>query len=133
MQTFFARKPYAVTVPLGWLLVYLLLVQGALPSLVLCFGGGGHVAVERPHRSDNHASPHSQAPCLDVLLFMEKPEGQTLITASNPALQAAVAALAIAAACVQPFTPSWCLNIVPLVIFSSVSSLVLLRPVILRI
>ena len=133
MNTFFARKPYYVTMPLAWLLVYLLLVQGALPSLVLCFGGGDHIAVERPHSPDTHASPQSQAPCLDVLLFMEKPAGQTLVTAANPALQALVAALGIGAACVQPFTPLWRPNILPPVVFSSVFSLALLRPVILRI
>jgi hypothetical protein len=133
MKTFLARTPYYVTVPLGWLLVYLLLVQGALPSLVLCFGGTGHIAVERPHSPDNHATSQSQAPCLDVLLFMEKPEEQTLVVASSPAQQALVAALGIAAAFVQSFTPPWRPNILPPAVLSSLSALVLLRLVILRI
>jgi hypothetical protein len=133
MPTLFARKPSHVTVPLAWLLVYLFLVQGALPSLVLCFGGGGHVAVERPHSPDNHASPQSQAPCLDVLLFMEKPEEQTRVVASSSALQAIVSVLGIAATFVQPFTLSWRPSILPPVACSAISSLVLLHPVILRI
>jgi hypothetical protein len=86
-----------------------------------------------PHSPDNHASPQSQAPCLDVLLFMEKPAEQAPIVASSPALQTIVSTLGIVAAFVQPFTLSWRPNILPPAVWSSLSSLVLLRPVILRI
>jgi hypothetical protein len=133
MKTFFDRKPYRMTAPLGCLLVYLLLAHGALPSLVLCFGSGGHIAVEKPHSPINHPTPQSQDRCLDVQLFMEKPEAQTLVVASSSALQAFVSFLAVAATFLQPFTLPWRSAILSPSVFSSIPPLALLRPVILRI
>jgi hypothetical protein len=103
MKTFFARKTSCLTTPLGWLFVYLLLAQGTLPSLVLCFGSGGHIAVETPHCPISHQTSQSQDPCVDILLYMEKPEEQTLMVASGSASYALMPALVQAATALQ-----WC-------------------------
>ena len=55
------RGAYAV----GWLLLSLLLIQGSLPGLVLCFGVNGHVAVETPHNVPSYPSSQEEGPCLD--------------------------------------------------------------------
>ena len=98
MKTFFASKTSRLTTPLGWLFVYLLLVQGTLPSLVLCFGSGGHIAVETPHSPASHPTPQSQGPCLDVFLHVEKPEEHTSIVAPGAASHTLIPVLAHAAA-----------------------------------
>jgi hypothetical protein len=103
MKTFFARKTSCLTTPLGWLFVYLLLVQGVFPSLVLCFGSDGHIAVETPHSPVSHSTSKSQGPCLDVLLLIEKPEEQTLTVAAGVASQCLMPILVQAAA-----TTPWC-------------------------
>jgi hypothetical protein len=133
MKTFFARKTSRLTTPLGWLFVYLLLVQGTLPSLVLCFGSGGHIAVETPHSPVSHPTSQNQAPCLDVLLHVEKPEEQTLVVASGVASHALMPLLVHAATALQ-----WCTAPLPSDMssrwgFSLLFLLAFLRPVILRI
>jgi hypothetical protein len=104
MKLLFARKTYHLSAALGWLLMYLLLVQGALPTLVLCFGSGGHIAVEMPHSHVNHPESQSQGPCLDVPFFFEKPEEQRLVVASGSALQSLVSVLAYTVAALQWLT-----------------------------
>jgi hypothetical protein len=133
MNTFFARKTSRVTTPLGWLFVYLLLVQGALPSLVLCFGSGGHIAVEIPHSPVSHPTSQSQAPCLDIVLLLEKPEEQTHAVAAVSAAHVLMPVLLHAAA-----TMPWCTG--PLLSdmslcagFSPLLPRAILSPVILRI
>jgi hypothetical protein len=98
MKTFFASKTSRLTTPLGWLFVYLLLVQGTLPSLVLCFGSGGHIAVETPHSPVSHSTPQSQGPCLDVFLHVEKPEAHPFIVTPGAASHTLIPILAHAAA-----------------------------------
>jgi hypothetical protein len=98
MKPSFASKTSRLTTPLRWLFVYLLLVQGALPSLVLCFGSGGHIAVETPHSPGSHATPQSQGPCLDVFLHVEKPEEYTSLVAPGAASHTLLPVLAHAAA-----------------------------------
>jgi hypothetical protein len=98
MKPFFTRKTSRLTTPLGWLFVYLLLVQGTLPSLVLCFGSGGHIAVETPHSPVSHSTPQSQEPCLDVFLHVEKPVEHTSLVAPGAASHTLLPVLAHAAA-----------------------------------
>jgi hypothetical protein len=132
MKTFFASKTSRLTTPLGWLFVYLLLAQGTLPGIVLCFGSGGHIAVEIPHSPVSHSTSQSQDPCLDVLLLMEKPKEQTLASASGVASHALMPVL-VQAAVAQP----WCTAAGAAVWLSSGLSpllpLALLSSVILRI
>jgi hypothetical protein len=104
MTLLLARKTYRLTASLGWLLMYLLLMQGALPTLVLCFGSGGHIAVEMPHSHVNHPIPQSQDPCLDVPLLFEKPEEQTFVVAAGSALQSLASVLGHAAVALQWLT-----------------------------
>jgi hypothetical protein len=104
MKFFGAKTTYRLTSPLGWLLVYLLLVQGAMPTLVLCFGSSGHIAVEIPHSPISHPTSQSQGPCLDVLLLMAKPDEQTLVVAPALAVQSPAPILAPAAAALWWFT-----------------------------
>jgi hypothetical protein len=92
-KTAFMKKTYRLATPLGWLLVYLILVQGTLPGLVLCFGSNGHIAVETPHSPVNCPTSQSQDPCLDVPLLSERPKEQTLVVASGSAWQALVSFL----------------------------------------
>ena len=87
------KKTSHIATPLGWLLVYLILVQGTLPSLVLCFGSNGHIAVETPHSPVNHPTSQNQDPCLDVPLLSERPKEQTSVMAPGSALQALVSFL----------------------------------------
>jgi hypothetical protein len=133
MTFFYARKICRLTTPLGWLLVYLLLVQGALPTLVLCFGSSGHIAVEIPHSPVSHPESQSQGPCLDVLLLMEKPEEQTLVVAPASARQSLVSAMAHAAATLQWGTAPLHSATPRRAGFSPPPLLALLSPVILRI
>jgi hypothetical protein len=104
MKFLLARKTSRLTAALGWLLMYLLLVQGALPTLVLCFGSGGHIAVELPHSQVNHPLSQRQEPCLDVPLLFGKSEEQTLVVASGSALQFLVPVLVHAVAALQWLT-----------------------------
>jgi len=133
MTLLLARKTYRLTASLGWLLAYLLLVQGALPTLVLCFGSGGHIAVEMPHSHVNHPTPQSQGPCLDVPFLFEKPDEQTLVVASGSALQSLVSVLGHAATALQWLTapPRADTSLRP--DFSPLLPLAPLPPVILRI
>jgi hypothetical protein len=111
MKSFFARKMSRLTIPLAWLFVYLLLVPGTLPGLVLCFGSNGHIAVERPHVPVSHPTsqrhgpcPQSQGSCLDVLLLMEQPAEQTLVVAAGSALHALTTVLVYAVSTLQWLT-----------------------------
>jgi hypothetical protein len=103
-KTSFMKKAYHIATPLGWLLVYLILVQGTLPSLVLCFGSNGHIAIETPHSPVNHPTSQTQDPCLDVRIIGEKSEEQTLAVASGSALQALVSFLMHVSSTPQEFT-----------------------------
>jgi hypothetical protein len=105
MKTFVVRKTYHLATLRGWLFMCLFFAQGTLLSLVLCFGSGGHIAVEMPHSHVNHPTSQSQGPCLDVPLLFEKPEEQTLVVASGSASQALVPVLVHAAAALQWLTP----------------------------
>ena len=64
----FAYKVQQTVHPLGWLMVFCLLLQGPSP-VVLCLGSNGHVAMEAPHRRVPHATSQSQTPCLDLPLI----------------------------------------------------------------
>jgi hypothetical protein len=107
MQTSFMKKASYMATPLGWLLVYLILAQGTLPSLVLCFGSNGHIAVETPHSPVNHPTSQAQDPCLDVRIISEKSEEQKLTVASVSAWQTLVSFLVYASSTPQglPFLP----------------------------
>lgn len=50
---------------LGWALLTLMLFQGAVLGLVLCFEDNGAIAVEIPHQRASHTALPSHAPCLD--------------------------------------------------------------------
>ena len=73
--------------PLGWMLIYLLIAQGMLPGLVLCFGDQGHVAVETPHRPFPHPTSQSQEPCLDLPLLKASGDEHPLVTVPSPPRQ----------------------------------------------
>jgi hypothetical protein len=133
MKFFGAKTTYRLTSPLGWLLVYLLLVQGAMPTLVLCFGSSGHIAVEIPHSPISHPTSQSQGPCLDVLLLMEKPEAQTLVMAPATAVQSVAPILTYAAAALWWLTASLPSDTSRHLGFTPILPLALLSPVILRI
>jgi hypothetical protein len=133
MKTFFARKTSRVSIPLGGLFVYLLLIQGALPSLVLCFGSGGHMAVEMPHSPVSHPTSQSQGPCLDMVLLLEKPEKQTRAMASVSASHALMPVLGHAAATIQWCTGPLSSDMSLYAGFSPLLPLAMWSPVILRI
>jgi hypothetical protein len=133
MKTFVVRKTSHMTALLGWLCICLFFAQGTLLSLVLCFGSGGHIAVEMPHSHVNHPTSQSQGPCLDVPLLFEKPEGQTLVAASGSVAQALVSVLAHTASTLQWLMAPQCSNTAPGLGYTPILWLVFLPPVILRI
>jgi hypothetical protein len=99
----------------------------------LCFGSGGHIAVEIPHSPVSHPTSQSQGPCLDIVLLLEKPEKQTRAMASVSASHARMPVLGHAAA-----TMPWCTGPLPSDMslyagFFPLLPLVMLSPVILRI
>jgi hypothetical protein len=133
MKFFGAKTTYRLTTPLGWLLAYLLLVQGTMPTLVLCFGSSGHIAVETPHSPISHPMSQSQGSCLDVLLLMEKPDEQTLVVAPALAEQSLTPILAHTAAALWWLTASPRADTSLHFGFTPILPLALLSPVILRI
>jgi hypothetical protein len=66
------KKTNRWAIALSSLLVYLLLGQIPLSSLVMCFGENGHFALEMPHNASTAStSQHDEAlPCLDFPLLM---------------------------------------------------------------
>jgi hypothetical protein len=71
MRPSFFRKDIRLLLPLHGLVLCLLLSQGPLAGLVMCFGVGGHLQVEPAHPGDSHGlpAPGPQRPCLDVPLI----------------------------------------------------------------
>ena len=133
MKTFMVKKTYHALTLLGWLFMCLCFAQGTLLSLVLCFGSGGHIAVEMPHSQAHHPTSQSQSPCLDVPLLIEKPAGQALVVASNPASHAFVPVLMHAASALQWLMAPPCSAPSLGLGFASILLLAFLPPVILRI
>ena len=133
MKTFVTRKTSRLTTPLGWLFVYLLLVQGMLPGLVLCFGSSDHIAVETPHSPVSHPTPQSQGPCVDGLFYMEKPEEQMLVVASGSPSQVLMPVLTHTAMALQWRTAPLPSDTSSRSVFASILLPTFLRPVVLRI
>lgn len=129
----FMKKTYHLATPLRWLLVYLILVQGTLPSLVLCFGSNGHIAVETPHSPVNHPTSQTQSPCFDVLIIGEKSDEPTLAVASGSAVQALVSFLGHVASALQGLPLPLHVDALRCVDFPLMLALTPLPPVILRI
>jgi hypothetical protein len=98
MKCLFMRKRSHLIGPLGWLFTALLILQGPLPALVLCFGANGHVAVEVPHNRFPHPTSQSQAPCLDLPLISMQSDAPPLIAFPEQAPQRPVPILASLAA-----------------------------------
>lgn len=66
--------------------VYLLISQGPLPVLVMCFGGTGHIAVETAHApSQAPAASQHDGPCRDLPLLIASPDGYPLVPPPRPA------------------------------------------------
>ena len=71
---------------LGWVTLALLLLQGPLLGLVLCFEDNGHIAVETPHQRSTHTTLPSHAPCLDrPLLSAGRIESLSLVSSDASA------------------------------------------------
>ena len=72
MTLLLVKKTNRWAIALSSLLVYLLLGQIPLSSLVMCFGENGHFALEMPHNASTAStSQHDEAsPCLDFPLLM---------------------------------------------------------------
>jgi len=72
---------------LGWLLIYLLVVRGVFPDLVLCFGDQGHVAIETSHRFCPHLTSQDPKPCLDLPLLQASSDEHLLVMVPSPTRQ----------------------------------------------
>ncbi len=71
---------------LGWGLLILLLLQGPLLRLVLCFEDNGRIVVETPHQRSTHTTLPSHSPCLDQpLLNAGRMESSSLALVSSHA------------------------------------------------
>ena len=70
MRPYFFRKFGLPLMPLYVLLAYILMTQGALAGIVLCFGADSHLKVETAHARgpDNRSAKDHQGPCLDIPL-----------------------------------------------------------------
>jgi hypothetical protein len=98
MTCLFRSKRSHLIGPLGWLFIVLLLLQGPLPALVLCFGANGHVAVEVPHNRFPHPTSQSQTPCLDLPLISVRSDVSPQVAFPKQAAQRLVPMLASLAA-----------------------------------
>ena len=55
------------------LLIYLLISQLSMPTLVMCFGGNGHLAVEATHApAQSSETPEHGGPCLDAPVLVAR-------------------------------------------------------------
>jgi hypothetical protein len=71
------------------LLIYLLISQLSMPTLVMCFGGNGHLAVEATHAPAQPAGAQEHGgPCLDAPLLVTRSDDRPLIMRSGLALSA---------------------------------------------
>ena len=86
MRCFFVGRWCPITGLVWRLLVVLLVIQGALPGLVMCFGSNGHVAVEPPHRRCPHPTSQSQAPCLDLPFISVSSDARPLVVVRSSTL-----------------------------------------------
>ena len=66
------------------LLIYLLISQLSMPTLVMCFGGNGHLAVEATHAPAQSAGAQEHGgPCLDTPLLVIRSDDRPLIMRSG--------------------------------------------------
>lgn len=90
MRLSFFYKLNKLTIIAYWLFTYLLISQGSLPALVVCFGQDSHAAVEMPHKpspSEEHGGSHT-----DIPLSVSHDE-QPFVSALGPAPQGKFSAL----------------------------------------
>lgn len=90
MRLSFFYKLNKLTIIAYWLFTYLLISQGSLPALVVCFGQDSHAAVEMPHKpspSEEHGGSHTDIP-LSV-----SHDDQPFVSALGPALQGIISVL----------------------------------------
>lgn len=69
MKHVFASEWNHITSFFGRLFAVLLIIQGPLPGLMMCFGSNGHIAIETSHSPFRHPTAQDQEPCLDVPLI----------------------------------------------------------------
>lgn len=81
------------------LLIYLLISQLSLPTLVMCFGGNGHLAVETPHAPSQAAGPQAHGgPCLDTPVLVARSDDRPAVMLSGLGLFAPIPLRHISAA-----------------------------------
>lgn len=95
------KSPITIASLLGWLGMGLLMIQGLLPGLVVCFGGVSHVAVETAY-TNVHGTPFQgdgelrQACCLISISHDDYP---LVAVATKETAQRLLSVL-------EPFSPS---------------------------
>lgn len=81
------------------LLIYLLISQLSMPTLVICFGGNGHLAVEATHAPAQSAGTQEHGgSCLDAPLLVTRSDDRPFIMLSGLALSAHLSLLHVFAA-----------------------------------
>jgi len=81
------------------LLIYLLISQLSMPTLVMCFGGNGHLAVEATHAPAQSAGAQEHGgPCLDAPLLVTRSDDRPLVMRSGLAPSAHFSLLHVVAA-----------------------------------
>lgn len=66
------------------LLIYLVISQLSMPTLVMCFGKNGHLAVEATHAPAQPAGTQEHGgPCLDAPLLVTRSDDRPLIMRSG--------------------------------------------------
>jgi hypothetical protein len=114
-------------------LVYLLISQLSLPTLVMCFGGNGHLAVEATHvPAQSSETQEHGGPCLDVPLLVTRSDDRPLIMISGLAPSASIpllhtfAAFASRAVSIASLPPAFLQALVPQSLLTSLRSVLLL-------
>jgi hypothetical protein len=118
---------------LGWMLIYLLVVRGVFPDLVLCFGDQGHVAVEISHRLCPHLTSQNQKPCLDLPLLQASGDEHLLVMVQSPTRQDLVTELVGVSATLPLFGTVSAPDVLPFFTLPPNAPIPSLRPVILLI
>jgi hypothetical protein len=115
------------------LLIYLLISQLAMPALVMCFGGNGHLAVEATHApAASSETPEHGGPCLDTPVLVARADGRAanllsdfFLSAHLPLFHVFAAFSSHAASC-SPLSLACCRAWVPQSHLTSLPSVLLL-------
>lgn len=89
------------------LLIYLLISQLSMPTLVMCFGGNGHLAVEATHApAQSSETQEHGGPCLAAPVLVARSDDRPVKLLSDFNLSAHLPLLPIFAACAAPLVSS---------------------------